>query len=929
MPINNNKDDKNYNEQVLRRVVNTRQPDGAIEEADAERKLKEAQTMMLQMQINPHFLGNTLNVINWMAIEMTMCENPVSSAIGKLAKLFKSYSDATDYMTDFQGEIEFTNHYADILKLRYPDTFSLEWDIDEKYLNARVPRILLQPIVENAIYHGIKPLDEKGSVKISSRMENNLLFITVEDSGKGMTDESIRKMNSDLLTDNVTYGGHVGLRNVNQRLKLIYGNDYGVQLKKSATGGLMVVIKMPYTYMTAELNYKAKKNLSENYTRETRETIELLLRRMMSQRKKAEVKYVPYTKPTGYNPSYPSFDFENLYPDWKEGDYAFVTANMLGSSDRDMVISITGENEIFFNGEIPECFESDRIGEAFKVHGIRSYRVKFREGDNFLIVKQRAESERFKFEIYIGDESGPIAWPTEYNYKVCPVIPFGSMKDIEGFAFSRLYKKDEILPDMSVDSIEWVGPEAPPDVKKVVFDFASMTDYNTACAVTYATGNVKINHTSPIYVYADGEFIYSDFSGCFEYYFPEEKLICVDTYKTDTGFGFSVENGFFRAPGYESARKDLSWIWLEGVRCAGKNIQLTTPYVCSDGEKTFFRYPRKDTYMRPYLNTCFYGQWFYAIALGHCALLEMAQKLDKKEYIDYFTDSINLICEYYDYVQYDKKKFGVPTMLYSSTKLSDIIAVGPVGMCVWEYIRLTNRDNGKKLLCVIENALSNLSRSMDGVLKRPSHYAIDDLYMTLPLFARLGGKYFDDAITQIKGLYKLLYIKEKKLFSHLCFSNTGKRNKVPWCRGNGWGMLAFSELLMNMPEDHSDREYVLGIYREFAEGILNHQGQKGMWHQILDEPESYEESSGTAMFIVSLARGVKRGWISRDIVPKLQKAWNRLSEICIDDDGNVLGICGGAGVYSEREYYRRMGACMNDDHGVGIILLAGTEMIDL
>lgn len=922
--------EKQDTEPILRRVVNAEKTDMLIDgKDDAESKLRDAQTMMLQMQINPHFLGNTLNVINWMAIEMTMCENPVSAAIGKLARLFKSYSDATDYMTDFESEIEFTNQYVDILKLRYPDTFSIEWDVDERYLNARVPRIILQPLVENAIYHGIKPLDEKGRVKISSRMENNLFVINVEDSGKGMTEAGIQKMNSELLMENVTYDGHVGLKNVNQRLKLIYGNDYGVQIEKSASGGLRVVIQIPYTYMSAELNYKAKKNPPENYVRAARDTVELVLRRMISERKKTEVEYLPYTTPKGYYPNWPSFDFDKIYPDWKEGDVGLVTSNLIGSSDKDMVISITGDNEILFNAKVPECFESDRIPESFKVHGIKSYRVKFFEGDNLLVVKQRAASDYFKFEIYIGNESAPISWPVEYNYKVRPAIPFGSMKDMEGFSYSRIYRKDEHIPDISEENIEWIGPEAPPDVEKVVFDFASMTEYNTACAVTNASGNVKINHTSPIYVYADGEFIYSGFSGCFEHYFPEEKLLCVDTYKTDKGFGFSVESGSFRAPGYETERKDLSWIWLEGVRIAGKKIQFTAPYVCTDGKKTFFKYLRKDTYLRPYLNTCFYGQWFYAVMLGQYALLKMAELLDKQEYIDYFIDSINLICEYYDYVQYDKATFGVVSMLYSSTRLTDIVTVGPVGMCVCEYNRLTGNENGEYINTVLKNALKLISRTEEGVITRPLHHAIDNLFMTVPFFARLGGEYIDDALVQIKGLYKMLYIKEKKLFSHIYFKETEKSNGIPWCRGNGWAMLAFSELLGYMPEDHPERDYVLTIFRDLTEGLLNYQGENGMWHQILDEPETYEESSSTAMFITAMARGVKNGWLSRDIVPKLWKAWNRLSEICIDDDGNVLGICIGAGIYMEREYYRRMGACMNDDHGVGIVLLAGTEMLDL
>lgn len=915
---------------ILRSIVNSHPTDGLISgKDDEESKLKNAQTMMLQMQINPHFLGNTLNVINWMAIEMTMCENPVSNAIGKLARLFKSYSDVTDYMTDFDSEIEFTKQYVDILKLRYPDTFSLEWNIDERFLNARVPRIILQPLVENAVYHGIKPLDEKGWVKISSFLKNNLFTITVEDSGKGMTDEGIEKMNSELMSESVNYNGHVGLKNVNQRLKLIYGSDYGISMEKSASGGLCVVIQIPYVYITAKLNYKAKNNLPADNIKATRKTIELLTRRMMSMRKKAEVEYIPYVKPEGYNPCWPSFDFEKVYPDWNEGDTGFVASNFIGPCDKDMVISVTGDSEIFFNGEVPESFESERIPESFKVHGIKSYRVKFHEGDNMLVVRQKAGSDYFKFEIYVGDESGPIFWPVEYNYKLRPSIPFGSMKDIEGFSYSRIYKKGEKIPELFPDDIEWIGPEAPPDMEKVVFDFASMTEYNTACAVTCATGNVKITHTSPIYVYADGEFIYSGNSGCFEYYFPGEKLLFVDTYKTDSGFGFSVESGKFRAPGYKTDRKDISWIWLEGVSGAVENIQFTKPYTCTDGKKTFFKYLRKDTYFRPYLNTCFYGQWFYAIMLGQYAVLKMAEALGKQEYISYFIDSINLICEYYDYVQYDKLSFGVSTMLCSSTRLTDIIAIGPIGMAVCEYVRLTDRKNGKKLINVLENALSLVPHSEEGIVRRVKYFTTDDMFMTVPFFARLGGKYFEDAVKQVKGTYKYLYMKEKKIFSHIYFKDTEKANGVPWCRGNGWAMLSLSELLMYMPKEHPERKAILDIYRDFAEGLLNYQGENGMWHQIMDEPETFEESSGTGMFIVAMARGVKNGWLSRDIVPKLWKAWNRLSEICIDDDGNVLGICIGAGTYAERENYRRMGACMNDDHGVGIILLAGVEMLDI
>ena len=180
-----------------------------------------------------------------------------------------------------------------------------------------------------------------------------------------------------------------------------------------------------------------------------RNQIELILKQMMAKRQKGELEYIPYSEPVGYNPCWPGFDFAKIYPQWKEGDTGYVAANLLGPCERDLVISVTGDCDIAFNGELPESYQSESIPEPFKVHGIKSYRVKFCEGDNLLIVRQRAGSDYFKFEIYIGDESGPIMWPTEYIYKTRPVIPFGSMKDMEGMAFSRIYKKGEALPKLT------------------------------------------------------------------------------------------------------------------------------------------------------------------------------------------------------------------------------------------------------------------------------------------------------------------------------------------------------------------------------------------------------------------------------------------------------------------------------------------------
>ncbi len=661
---------------------------------------------------------------------------------------------------------------------------------------------------------------------------------------------------------------------------------------------------------------------------DVKNSIELLLKQMMASRQRSEVSFIPYREPIGYNPCWPSFDFAKIYPKWEEGDTGYVVTNLLGPCDRDLVISVTGDCEIVFNGEIPEECKGLSIAEPFKVHGIHSFRVKFFEGNNILIVRQKAGSDYFKFEIYIGDESGPIMWPTEYIYKTRPVIPFGIMKDMEGMAFSRIYKKGETLPQMSIDAVEWTGPQAPEDMTEINLNFATMTEYNTACALTWAKGDVKITHDAPIRIYAGGKKLYEAETGTYEGSYSGE-LICVEADRTTAGFGFKAVSGQFSIPAYESERKDLSWIWLEGVENVAENIQFKKPYVCTDGNKTFFRYLREETYYRPYLNTCFFGQWFYAIQVGHYGLLKMAQKLGKQELINYFIDSRGLMCDYYDYIQFDKKKFGAPSFLYSSTKLEDLDSIGTIGMNVWEYVQLTGSQSGKEMLEVLRKSLDNVPRTEDGTFYRIKTFWADDFFMSIPFLARLGGDYVSEAVHHMRGFSEKLYMPDKKIYSHIFFVEEDKANCIPWGRGNGWVILALSELLMHMPEDHPERAEVLERFRDLTEGILNYQDEKGMWHQVIDDHETYEESSGTGMYIIAMSRGIKNGWIDESVAPRLVKAWNRLAEICIDEDGNALNVCTGSGCHMGREYYKKLGATVNDDHGIGIFLLAATEILDL
>ena len=175
-----------------------------------------------------------------------------------------------------------------------------------------------------------------------------------------------------------------------------------------------------------------------------------------------------------------------------------------------------------------------------------------------------------------------------------------------------------------------------------------------------------------------------------------------------------------------------------------------------------------------------------------------------------------------------------------------------------------------------------------------------------------------------------MYMKDQNLYSHIYFPPEDFVNRIPWGRGNGWVLLAMSELLMLMPEEHPGRERVLEIFRGFAGGVLEHRNKKEkIWHQVVNNHNSYVETSGSAMFITALARGVKFGWLDDSIKDTIVEAWEALTQKCVDHEGNVYGVCQGSGCNKEEEYYFKLGTIKNDDHGVGIVLGAGVAVMNM
>lgn len=207
--------------------------------------LRKSQYDMLQTQINPHFLYNTLETINWMAYNMSNSENPVSKSLINLASFFRN-TLTSGYFVSIENEIKYTKEYINILALRYGDLFDIEWDIDESILSYTIIKICLQPIIENAVYHGIKQKNDKGLIKIKGFCDDNNIILIVSDDGIGIEKDALDELNKTLSETSFTNEkSHIGLSNVNQRIKIIFGDSYGIHVESTVGVGTDVYVTIP------------------------------------------------------------------------------------------------------------------------------------------------------------------------------------------------------------------------------------------------------------------------------------------------------------------------------------------------------------------------------------------------------------------------------------------------------------------------------------------------------------------------------------------------------------------------------------------------------------------------------------------------------------------------------------------------------------
>jgi two-component system sensor histidine kinase YesM len=210
----------------------------------AEQRLKRiAEIRALQSQMTPHFLYNTLDSIKWMAEKNNQFE--ISQMITALALFFRTSLNKGREMIPLSEEVAHATSYLTIQEMRYRDRFTYEFHIDRNIENRLVPHFILQPLIENAIYHGIKPMEKQGMITIRTASAGNCVLLIVEDNGAGIHPVKLQLIRKRFQTIQADSAEGYGLYNVNDRLKLIFGEEYGLDIESESGMGTKVTARVP------------------------------------------------------------------------------------------------------------------------------------------------------------------------------------------------------------------------------------------------------------------------------------------------------------------------------------------------------------------------------------------------------------------------------------------------------------------------------------------------------------------------------------------------------------------------------------------------------------------------------------------------------------------------------------------------------------
>ena len=664
-----------------------------------------------------------------------------------------------------------------------------------------------------------------------------------------------------------------------------------------------------------------------------------VINQMFKTRPRGEVKYRPYSYPN-HSLKFKGWDstvnLSKIFDRYYLHDYCYVTTSILAPHDSDAALLLRGVYEYRLNGGEWVTVAKHHDLSYEKVH----HTIQLKGGYNELVLKCFPRDDgSFQASYNVSCSHFPGMWGNDYIVWFRDTVPCDEYLDEQGYSVSELVPAGV---EKAYEDCKTVYPL--PSASDAKIDFAPL--YSEECgewALAYTTAKcdtaLKLKSDCTLTVYVNGE--KSEIGT--QVKCGDKIAVLCKRHGNTWGFESEINDCVWPSEITSHRNDGTHWLLLGSFASdAMPEIDFKTPYVNACGKQTYWRFNDKDTFLRPYLDTCFFGQWFYALMVGEYGLLKASKY--NSEYYDFFIDHMSILAEYYDYIQYDATLFYDTPFLRRSVKIMDLDSIGTIGMNLCDFCLVTKDEKVRaKAFHVAEElaklALTIIPRLEDGTLYRthtnPHTLWADDTFMSTPFLVRMGNltgdtKYYDEVIKQLKLYTEKLFLEKDNVFAHIYYPHLKRNNSVPWGRGNGWVYLSFAEVIEHLPEGYPGRDDLIEIFKKAVGGLLKLQGERGRWHQVLNIPESYEETSCTAIFSVAMHKGVQMGLLDKDVIlPVVNRAVDGMLADGLDEECNVLGVCKGSSCQDGPEYYLTLQTVCNDDHGTGIFVAAICALLDM
>jgi len=661
-----------------------------------------------------------------------------------------------------------------------------------------------------------------------------------------------------------------------------------------------------------------------------------------------------------------NFDFSEIYPLAGNQTIVYAWSKYWSNTDGEIMFKMWGYSAFVFYANGEQAFKSSVENERDSSLTSK-FKVKLKKGYNDLVIKF------IRTNMGCGGILGNFS---TRNFPIFCIMPSKERDGQEGWLYTLPLEKElETLPSQGMSEVDtgvkwyphdkWLELELKSGQIKRIFGYRKNT---------YAVAWTKFNSKLPdkaeftlegetkgaAEIYVDGRLVYKNSESVqvnktFDVTFGEHDLIikssCTDT---DWGFEISVKN-----KGTEVELKkpvdckgtEEKWFYAGLFDEAGKFdptafATMDSVFEGVDG-KVYWRLDAPSTFVRPYSpEDTLFGKWNYPLGVTLYGLLSVGRFLGLQDIVSYVKEHIESATAAFDYAMWESEYFGTATLHNLLTTIDSLDDCGSFGSAMLETAKYCDLKGYRKVADYIADYITkDQTRLADGSfyrhtstmpLMRDTLWA-DDLYMSIPYLLRyyqLTGDeaYLNDSIKQVKNFKKYLFRPNLKIMSHVYDVKNAKATEVSWGRGNGWVLFTYSELLQVMPENHKDRATVLENFRELCEGYAALQDEEGMWHQVLNDLTSYQESSCTSMFVYAFARAVRFGWLENreKYVEAVLKGFEALAKKAVDCHGNVYGVCRGSDFSFTEDYYKNeLSWNLNDTHGTGIIMLAGIETLNM